>query len=57
MSNGGYFVNESGIVINTDEIAWMQYKAEREKAKTIQRLVEQIEQLNIRVAQLEKNNR
>lgn len=50
----GYFVNENGAIINDDELAWMKYKAERESVKTIQRLINEVERLNIRVQELER---
>lgn len=53
-NHAGYFVNDQGAIVNDDELAWMAYKAEREKTKTIMRLVRQVEHLNKRIAELEK---
>jgi hypothetical protein len=50
----GYFVNESGAIVNDDELAWMRYKAEREKTKLIMDLKHQVEVLNRRVQELER---
>lgn len=50
----GYFVNEQGVVLNDDELAWMKYKAEREKTKTIVELVSMVQELQIKVAELER---
>jgi hypothetical protein len=50
----GYFVNEEGAIVNDDELAWMKYKAEREKSRMLVNLVRMVEQLNRRVEELEK---
>lgn len=50
----GYFVNDKGVVINSDELAWMKYKAEREAAKTVVNLVEMVKELQFRVVELER---
>lgn len=50
----GYFVNDDGVILNDDELAWMKYKAEREKTKTLMKLADQIELLNRRIEVLER---
>jgi hypothetical protein len=50
----GYFVNENGIIINDDELAWMKYKAEREASKTLIDLVHIVEELKNRIVELER---
>jgi hypothetical protein len=53
-NHSGYFVNQDGFIVNDDELAWMKYKAEREKTKALMDLIQTVRQLNIRVTELEK---
>ena len=56
-NHAGFFVNEQGVIVNDDELAWMKYKAEREKSKLLMDLVRKVEQLNRRIEELEKNSK
>jgi hypothetical protein len=53
-NHAGFFVNETGIIINDDELAWMRYKSEREKTKLILDLKKQIDYLNKKMIELER---
>jgi hypothetical protein len=50
----GYFVNDTGVVINDDELAWMKYKSERESARMLSQLADRVEYLNRRITELER---